>query len=230
MKFAKMKKTKLLTLLLIIGLTLIACKKEQKTKKEETLNQEVVTLEEKNETLGYKIGDIATDFSLKNIDDKNVSMSDYAEAKGFIIVFTCNHCPYAVAYEDRIIALDKKYKEQGYPVIAINPNDPKKQPEDSFDNMKIRAKEKNFSFPYLLDNGQQIFPKYGAMRTPHIFVLQKNDSNANIVQYIGAIDDNHEDASLVNEKYVENAVDALLAGNEIAVKQTKAIGCTIKIM
>jgi len=228
-----MKKAKKVTLLLIVGFALISCKKEQKLDEEETQQeQEAITQEEKTVTpsSGYKIGDVATDFSLKNIDDQNVSLSDYADAKGFIVIFTCNHCPYAVAYEDRIIALDKKYKEQGYPVIAINPNDPVKQPEDSFENMKIRAKEKNFSFPYLFDEGQQVFPKYGATRTPHVFILQKDNDNTNIVRYIGAIDDNHEDASQVKENYIENAVDALLTGNEIAVKQTKAIGCTIKVI
>jgi len=226
-----MKKNKIVTLLLVVGLALISCKKEQKLDEEQT-QQEILIQEETTETSssGYKIGDVATDFSLKNVDDQNVSLSDYADSKGFIVVFTCNHCPYAVAYEDRIIALDKKYKEQGYPVIAINPNDPMKQPEDSFENMKIRAKEKNFSFPYLFDEGQQIFPKYGATRTPHVFILQKTDNNTNRVRYIGAIDDNHENASQVNEKYIENAVEALLSGNEITVKQTKAIGCTIKVI
>jgi len=227
-----MKTPKISMLFLVITfLTLISCKKEQKPDEEETQKQETITQEEKAEkSSGYKIGDVAADFSLKNVDDQNVSLSDYPDAKGFIIVFTCNHCPYAVAYEDRIIALDKKYKEQGYPVVAINPNNPIKQPEDSFENMKIRAKEKNFSFPYLLDDGQQIFPKYGATRTPHVFILQKNDSNKNIVRYIGAIDDNHEDALLIKERYIEKAVDALLTGNEISVNQTKAIGCTIKVI
>ncbi len=221
-----MKKLKLL-LPFVVGLALISCKQEPKEGKSE-LQVEETTTQEVVEVSGYGIGDIATDFSLKNIDDQNVSLSDYADAKGFIVIFTCNHCPYAVAYEDRIVALDKKYKEQGYPVIAINPNDPAKQPEDSFDLMKIRAKDKGFTFPYLVDEGQKIYPQYGATKTPHVFVLQRTD-NGNVVQYIGAIDDNHDDASAVTEKYVENAVDALLAGNEVAVKETKAIGCTIKV-
>lgn len=222
-----MKKVKLLLLPLVIGIAVISCKQEPKEVENE-LQVEETTTEEVTETSGYKIGDIATDFSLKNIDDQTVSLADYTDAKGFIVIFTCNHCPYAVAYEDRIIALDKKYKAEGFPVIAINPNDPIKQPEDSFDMMKIRAKEKGFTFPYLLDDGQHIYPQYGATKTPHVFLLQKTD-NGNVVQYIGAIDDNHDDASAVTEKYVENAVDALLAGNEVAVKETKAIGCTIKV-
>lgn len=176
---------------------------------------------------GYQVGDIATDFSLKNIDGKKVSLSDYKDAKGFIVVFTCNHCPFAVAYEDRIIALDKKYKTLGYPVVAINPNNPGVQPKDSYDEMKIRAKEKNFSFPYLFDEGQKIYPQYGATKTPHVYLLQKT-AKGNEVKYIGAIDDNYNDASAVKTKYVENAVNALLESKEIEIKSTKAIGCSIK--
>lgn len=176
---------------------------------------------------GYKIGDMATDFKLKNIDGKLVSLADYKDAKGYIVIFTCNHCPYAKAYEDRIVALDKKYKKLGFPVIAINPNNPGKQPEDSFENMKVRAKEKGFSFPYLIDEGQKIYPQYGATKTPHVYVLSKT-FNGNRVEYIGAIDDNYEDESAVKQKYVEQAVNSLLSKTEIAVKETKAIGCTIK--
>ena len=177
---------------------------------------------------GYKVGDIATDFRLKNVNDKMVSLKDYKDAKGFIVVFTCNHCPYAKAYEDRIIALDKKFSKLGYPVIAINPNNPAKQPEDAFDRMKTRAKEKKFTFPYLFDEGQRIYPQYGATKTPHVYILKKT-AKGNQVQYIGAIDDNHEDEKAVKEKYVENAVNALLAGKDVPVKETKAIGCTIKV-
>ncbi|MGV7107439.1 thioredoxin family protein [Flavobacterium sp. U410] len=176
---------------------------------------------------GYKVGDAATDFKLKNIDGKMVSLKDYKDAKGYIVIFTCNHCPFAKAYEDRIIALDKKYKKLGYPVIAINPNNPEVQPDDSFDLMKVRAKEKGFTFPYLFDEGQKVYPQYGATKTPHVFVLQKT-AKGNIVKYIGAIDDNHSDEEAVKVKYVENAVDALLKGKEIEVNSTKAIGCSIK--
>jgi len=176
---------------------------------------------------GYKVGDVATDFSLKNVDNKKVSLADFKAAKGFIVVFTCNHCPYAQAYEDRIIALDKKYKKLGYPVIAINPNNPAKQKDDSFELMQVRAKEKNFTFPYLLDEGQKIYPQYGATKTPHVYILQKT-KGGNVVKYIGAIDDNYSDAAAVKEKYAENALDALLKNKEVAVKETKAIGCSIK--
>lgn len=177
---------------------------------------------------GYKIGDIAEDFSLENVDGKMVSLSDYKDAKGFIVTFTCNTCPYAVMYEDRIIALDKKYASKGYPVIAIMPNNTSIKPGDSMDAMKERAKSKGFTFPYLIDAKQEVFPKFGATKTPHIFVLDKTESGL-VVQYIGAIDDNYKDASAVNTKYVENAVDALIEGNEVPQKETKAIGCTIKV-
>lgn len=177
---------------------------------------------------GYKIGDIATDFKLKNIDDKAISLSDYKKAKGFIVIFTCNHCPYSVAYEDRIIDLDKKYKEKGYPVIAINPNNPAKEPKDSFEMMKVRAKEKGFTFPYLFDDGQKIYPQYGATKTPHVFILNK-EKGKYIVKYIGAIDDNYKEPTKVKVKYVEQAIDALLKGENSTITETKAIGCTIKV-
>ena len=179
------------------------------------------------EITGYAIGDMATDFSLKNVDDKMVSLADYTDAKGFIVIFTCNHCPYSVAYEDRIIALDKKYKSKGYPVIAINPNDPAITPDDSFEAMKTRSKEKKFTFPYLMDEGQTIYPQYGATKTPHVYVLEKTDGG-NRVAYIGAIDDNSNEPELVTVRYVEDAVDALLKGEQPAVTETKAIGCGIK--
>jgi peroxiredoxin len=176
---------------------------------------------------GYTVGDKATDFKLKNIDGKMVSLADYKDAKGFIVVFTCNHCPFAKAYEDRIIALDTKYRPLNYPVIAINPNDPVAVPEDDMATMQQRAKAKNYSFPYLVDETQNIAKTYGATRTPHVFVLQKS-GNDYIVKYIGAIDDNSDDPSAVKEKYVENAVDALLAGKTVPTNNTKAIGCGIK--
>ncbi len=176
---------------------------------------------------GYSPGDAAIDFKLKNIDDSYISLKDYKEAKGFIVIFTCNHCPYAVAYEDRIIALDKLYKEKGYPVIAINPNDPTAYPSDSFEKMKERAKEKDFTFPYLLDDTQEIAKTYGATKTPHVFLLQKEGKEL-IVKYIGAIDDNYQDSDAVNEKFVENAISSLIVNKDVTPKTTKAIGCSIK--
>ena len=176
---------------------------------------------------GYQIGDVATDFSLLNVDGRYVSLADYPDAKGFLVIFTCNSCPYAVAYEDRIIALNEKYEPLGFPVIAINPNNPELKAADSYEAMKVRAREKGFNFPYLVDAGQAVYPQYGAARTPHVFLLEKQPQG-NVVQYIGAIDDNYQDASQVEEKFVELAVDALLAGEQIEIKTTRAIGCSIK--
>ncbi|MEL1241946.1 thioredoxin family protein [Flavobacterium flavipallidum] len=175
-------------------------------------------------TLGYKIGDTATDFKLKSVDGKMYSMSDYKKAKGFIVVFTCNHCPFAKKYEDRINDLAKKYKSKGYVLLAINPNDPALEPTDSFEMMQQRAKEKGFVFPYLFDDGQKIYPQYGATKTPHVFLLDKN----RVVRYIGAIDDNVDSAADVKEKYLENAIAALESGKTPSPELTKAIGCGIK--
>lgn len=181
-----------------------------------------------NEDGGYKIGDVATDFKLENIDGKMVSLSDFKQAKGFIVIFTCNTCPYAVAYEDRIEALNKKYADKGYPVVAIMPNNTDVKPGDNMEAMRARAKAKGFTFPYLMDKGQKIYPQYGATKTPHVYILEKT-GKGNIVRYIGAIDDNYKDADAVNQKYVEDAVDALLSGKEIKETQTRAIGCSIKV-
>lgn len=173
---------------------------------------------------GYEIGEKATDFSLKGVDGQLHSLKEIENAKGYIVIFTCNHCPFSVAYEDRIIALQKKYAPKGYHVVAVNPNDPEMSPEDSYDKMVIRAKEKEFNFPYLFDEGQKIFPKYGATKTPHVFLLDAKRK----VRYIGAIDDSTE------EKYVENsflaeAINALIANKEPNPNKTKAIGCSVKV-
>ena len=220
-------------LMLGLAFTFVLWGCQQKTEEPSVEVASIDTLQTENVSTnplhkGYHIGDAATDFTLKNIDDKMVSLADFKEAKGFILIFTCNHCPYAIAYEDRIVALDKKYKSQGYPVIAINPNDPTVQPEDGFAEMKIRAKEKGFTFPYLLDEGQKIYPQYGATKTPHVFLLNK-ENGKNIVKYIGTIDNNYQDAANADEFYVEDAVDALIAGKPIAKQNTVAIGCTIKV-
>lgn len=177
---------------------------------------------------GYKVGDYATDFKLKNVDGRMVSMTDFPGAKGFIIVFTCNHCPFSIAYEDRINALNNKYNSLGYVVIAINPNDPAVNAADSYDNMIIRAKDKSFTFPYLFDEGQKVFPVYGAIKTPHVFILKRTDKGMQ-VKYIGAIDDKYEDATAVKNKYVEDAVNALLNNKNPKIDFTKAIGCGIKV-
>lgn len=186
-----------------------------------------LTMKGQSSTSGYQIGDAAADFKLKNVNGKMVSLADYKTAKGFVVIFTCNTCPVAKSYEQRIIALDRKYQALGYPVIAINPNDPDAQPGESFDNMVERAKQKGYTFPYLSDPGHLVTRKFGATRTPHVFILQKT-AKGNIVRYIGAIDDDTEDTDSAKTKYVENALSAIDQNREPAPATTKAIGCTIK--
>lgn len=173
----------------------------------------------------YKVGEQASDFSLKNVDGSMVSLKDYKGVNGYIVVFTCNTCPYAVMYEDRIIQLHNKYASQGYPVVAINPNDPTVKPGDDFAGMVARSKEKNFPFKYLFDDGQKVYPSFGATRTPHVYLLDAN----RYVRYIGAIDDNAQNPSEVSIKYLENAIAALKVGNNPDPAETKAVGCTIKV-
>ena len=174
---------------------------------------------------GLEVGDKAPDFKLQNIDGSWVSLADYKDAKGYIVVFTCNTCPYAIKYEDRLIELHNAYADMGYPVVAINPNDPTLKPGDSFDAMKARANEKGFTFKYLFDANQDVFPAYGATRTPHVYLLDEDL----VVQYIGAIDDNPNDAEAVKTKYVEKAIMAMAHGQKPDPDFTKAIGCTIKV-
>ena len=177
---------------------------------------------------GYSVGDMATDFKLKNIDGKMVSLSDYKNAKGIIVVFICNPCPYVKLYEQRILNLDKKYAPKGYPVVAINPNDPIVSKEDAFDKMQERAKNKKYTFPYLVDETQEITKAYGAKATPHVYLLKKQNDNKFTVEYIGAIDDDVENTKTNKVKYVENAINALEKGTKPEITSTKAIGCTIK--
>lgn len=173
---------------------------------------------------GYKVGDTAADFSLKGTDGKMHSLAEIKDAKGYIIIFTCNHCPYAKMYEQRIIDLHNKYSKMGYPVIAINPNDPTVVPEDSYDEMKGRAKEKAYPFSYLLDDKQTVYPKFGATKTPHVFILDKKK----VVRYIGGIDDNPRSAADAKKKYVEMAIEALEKGKKVDPETTVALGCSIK--
>lgn len=176
---------------------------------------------------GLSVGDKAIGFNLKNVDGTMVSLHDFSKEEGLILIFSCNHCPYSVAYEDRIIELADKYNADGYPVVMINPNDPSEYEADSFENMIVRAEEKGFNFPYLFDDGQEIYPQYGATKTPHVYLLHKKRKGF-YVAYIGAIDNNYKAATAVTEKYVENAITALKKGEKPAVDFTKAIGCSIK--
>ena len=175
----------------------------------------------------YELGDSVSDFKLKNVDGKMVALSDYKDQSGVIVIFDCNTCPYSKAYNDRIIGLNEKYSSKGFPVITINPNNPEISPGDSFKEMASLAKRKNYTFPYLQDESQQVARSFGATNTPHVFVLKKAGQNFNVA-YIGTIDNNSRDGSAATKKYVEEAVDALLDSKAIPVTRTKAIGCGIK--
>jgi len=179
------------------------------------------------QTATLKAGQAAPDFKLKNIDGKEVSFASYPKAKGFIVVFTCNTCPYAVAYEQRIIELDKKFKLQGYPVIAINPNDPEASKADAYDKMQQLAKDKKYPFPYLFDQGQVVTDQYGAKHTPHLFIVSKT-SKGNIVEYVGAIDNDPEGTKIEKTKYAEDVIASLKSNQKPAITETKEIGCTVK--
>ncbi len=159
---------------------------------------------------------------------KMVSLASFKNAKGFILVFTCNHCPFSKAYEARLVALDKKYKKKGYPVIAINPNDPTKYPSDSYKAMIVRAKEKGFTFPYLVDETSDIARDYKATKTPHTYILKKQGNKYKIV-YVGAIDDSARDESKISDKYVEKAMAEILKGKQPSKNYSRAVGCSIKM-
>jgi peroxiredoxin len=176
---------------------------------------------------GYEVGDTVKNFSLKNTDGKMISLSDFKSDKGVIVVFDCNTCPFSKAYNERIIALNKKYKSQGFPLVAINANDPTISPGDSFENMVSYAKEKGYDFPYLVDETQEVAKAFGATNTPHVFLLQKSGDGFKVA-YVGAIDNNARDEKSVSKKYLEEAIDALIANKSVSTSKTKAIGCGIK--
>jgi peroxiredoxin len=175
----------------------------------------------------YNLGDTVDDFKLKNVDGKMVSLSDYKTSRGLIIIFDCNTCPYSQAYNDRIIQLNKVYAAKGFPVVAINANSPEISPGDSYAEMVAQAKEKGYDFPYLVDETQTVARSFGATNTPHVFVL-RNDNASFKVAYIGTIDNNARDGAAATKKYVENAVEELLANKAVSNAKTKAIGCGIK--
>lgn len=212
-----MKKLSVLVVLMSSLLSvLVSCNGDRKGHSPE----QTKTLEEIG---GYKLGEVAEDFNLKNVDGSMVSLASVGAKKGYIVTFTCNECPFSKLYEDRLIELHNKYAPQGYAVVAINSNSPKNEKE-SYEAMQSRAEEKGFPFPYLVDEGQKVYPKFGAVRTPHVFLLDK----ALKVQYIGAIDDSAKSPEEVSVKYVENAIEALENGKKPNPNLTKAIGCPIK--
>lgn len=179
------------------------------------------------EASGYGVGDPVSDFKLQSVEGKEVSLASIQNAKGYIVVFTSNHCPFAKAYEERIIGLHNKFASQGFPVVAINSNDPSAYEEDNFANMTARAKDKKYPFQYLADHEQTVAKAFGAQRTPHVFIVAKKSEKL-VLEYIGAIDDNSQDAASVTKRYVEDAIASIATGKPVVTTNTKAIGCAIK--
>ena len=173
---------------------------------------------------GYKVGDKAEDFKLPGVDGLQYSLSTFKDVEGYVIIFTCNTCPVAQKYEQRIIALQNGYFHAGFPVIAINSNNPAVVSGDNFEAMKKRSIAKKYPFVYLADADAKVCNKFGATNTPHVYLLDKN----RIVKYIGAIDDNADDVSAVKNRYLENAIMALKSGKNPDPNMTKAFGCSIK--
>jgi peroxiredoxin len=171
-----------------------------------------------------KIGDPAPDFDLLGVDGMHHALSDLKDKKVLVVIFSCNHCPYVQAYEDRIIALQDEFKNQGVSFVAINSNDDSNYPEDSLENMVKRAKKKDYNFPYLRDESQSVALRYGATHTPHIFVFNQEKK----LSYTGKIDDNWREPTQVKERYLRDAIQALVEGKRIDNPETYAIGCTIK--
>ncbi len=164
------------------------------------------------------------DFRLKGIDDKVYSLNDFKGERIFVMIFMCNHCPYVKAVMDRLISVQKKYSEMNVSLIGINPNDAKTYPEDSFENMKLFAKEHSMNFPYLFDETQETARKYEAVCTPDIYVYDVKRK----LKYRGRLDDNWKDESQVKSKDLESAIETLLAGKEISFEQVPSMGCSIK--
>lgn len=171
-----------------------------------------------------KIGSKLPDFSLPGIDGKNYSLSSFQNSKVLVVMFTCNHCPYVQAYENRLIKLQKDFKDKGVSFVAVNANDEINYPEDSFENMVKRAKEKGFNFPYLRDKTQEVAKEFGASYTPEIFVFDDKRT----LQYHGRIDDNWQEPEKVTKHHLKEAIEALLANKTIDRADTQAIGCTVK--
>ena len=171
-----------------------------------------------------EIGDNAILFSLPGVDGDTHSLYEYQDKEAVAVIFTCNHCPYARAWEDRIVSIQSDYADRDIQVLAINANDADKYPDDGFPQMQQRAEEKNFSFPYLQDESQELAAAYGAERTPEVFLL---DSDRKLV-YHGAVDDNYDDPNAVQEHYLRDAIEAVLSDEEPSTSQTRPVGCTIK--
>lgn len=174
--------------------------------------------------MALRIGDTAPAFELKNIDGTLLTLDSLKGAPALAVIFSCNHCPYVLAWEDRLIQIQNDYAARGVRFVLICANDAVKYPTDNFDAMKSHAAEKGFPFPYLHDASQEVARAYGAERTPEVFLF---DADAKLA-YHGAPDDNYDSAAAVRQHYLRDALDAVLAGNAPATPETQAQGCTIK--
>lgn len=171
------------------------------------------------------IGSAAPVFErLPGVDGKKYSIHDFDDKQVIVVAFTCNHCPYVQAYEDRLIGFQRDYGSKGVLFVCINSNETENYPEDNFDEMVKRSKSKGFNFPYLRDEDQAVATAYGATHTPEFFVFDKDRR----LRYHGKMDDNYQNPKAVKANYLRNAVDAILVGKEVAEAETYSIGCTIK--
>ncbi|OLD34544.1 MAG: thioredoxin family protein [Crenarchaeota archaeon 13_1_40CM_2_52_14] len=175
------------------------------------------------DSVGLPLGASAVDFQLKGVDGKTHSLNKFSDKKALVVIFSCNHCPYVQAYEDRMVQIQKDYSAKGVTLVAINSNDDSGYPEDSYPNMIKRAKERGFNFPYLRDDTQEIAKKYGAVCTPHVFAFDQQRR----LQYKGRIDDNRNPES-VKTKDLRDALDAMLAGQKPSLQETRPFGCSVK--
>ena len=165
-----------------------------------------------------------TSVMMLNVDGEEVSIGGVAGEQGTLVIFSCNHCPWVVAWEDRIAAIGNEYMDRGFGVIAINPNDTVEYPADGYEQMQARAEERGFRFPYVVDATSDVARAFGATRTPEVFLFD----GEGLLVYHGAIDDNARQPDQVENHYLRDSLEALLAGEEIAVAETRALGCTIK--
>ena len=170
------------------------------------------------------IGSKIPAFKLKAVDGEIYLLDSFKESKGLIIIFSCNHCPYVQAYEERIISLQDDYRNKGISILAINSNEDINYPEDSFESMIQRAAERKFNFIYLRDEDQTVAKAFDATHTPEIFLFNEERK----LVYHGKIDDNWQEPEKVVNHYLRNALDEMLTGKEVSIPETYSIGCTIK--
>lgn len=174
-----------------------------------------------------KIDSFVNNFSLNDTNGETISLNDFKKVKGFIVIFTCNRCPFAKLYLDRMNKLNEKYTQKGFPLIAINSTDANDFPEENIESMKTLSISKKFNFPYLKDSKQEVAKSLGANKTPHAFILLKSNKQLQI-KYSGAIDDNGAEPQKVENNYLENALIELISEKNVTIKETKSIGCSIK--